>query len=291
MPTPRLTDPDLLAAFLAVVDTRSFTAAAKRIGVGQSAISQKIARLEAELGRRLFARDTHSVSVTVQGAALEPFAREVIASHQRLDQAVSGRRLRGLVRLGVSEDFALAGLAEILADFRHRHEEVEIEMMIGLSGLLNEAYDRRQLDVVFAKRAKGDRRGRVAWREDLVWVGPSRLGPAPASPLPLVLYPPPSVTRALALDALRHEGWDWKIVCTASSISGLRAATLAGLGFTPHSRRLIPPGLAAVPASVGLPALGTIEFIVLGRAEPGSPAAALADALLDGAGRIAGPAG
>jgi DNA-binding transcriptional LysR family regulator len=287
---PALIDPELLRFFLAVAETRNFTAAAARLGSRQSAVSQKIARLETQLDRRLFIRDTHSVTLTVQGATLLPYARDVLTASLRFGHFVQGRQMRGRVRFGISEDFALAGLTGVLSAFRRQHADIELELTIGLSGFLHEYYDAGRLDVIFAKRQKNSPRGRTVWRESLVWIGPANIYPDPDKPLPLILYPPPSITRTLALDALTAAGREWKIVCTSSSVNGLRAGALAGLGIIPHSRRLIPAGLAVIPFSPDLPELGEIEFVVLGGEEEGSPAAALAASLLQDADRLSAAA-
>lgn len=55
-----------LRSFVAVEQAGSFTAAAERLGLGQSTVSQHVQRLEASLGRRLLARDTHRVVLTAR---------------------------------------------------------------------------------------------------------------------------------------------------------------------------------------------------------------------------------
>jgi DNA-binding transcriptional LysR family regulator len=86
----------------------------------------------------------------------------------------------------------------------------------------------------------------------------------------------------MALTALEQSGRAWRIVCTSGSLSGLRAAALAGLGVTLHARDLIPEGLVELQGDTGLPDAGEVEFAVLSRrqAPRGSPAAELAEAVL-----------
>jgi DNA-binding transcriptional LysR family regulator len=91
--------------------------------------------------------------------------------------------------------------------------------------------DAAELDLVLAKRRPGDDRGRLVRRETLVWVAGDAALAEPERPLPLILYPPPSTSRAMALEALERAGRRWRIVCTSSSLSGLNAAALAGLGI------------------------------------------------------------
>jgi DNA-binding transcriptional LysR family regulator len=85
----------------------------------------------------------------------------------------------------------------------------------------------------------------------------------PLAPLPLLLYPPPSVTRRLAIETLDAARREWRIAFTSGSLSGLRAAGRAGIGIMPHSPRLLPPGLSVVPASRHLPALPEVTFAII----------------------------
>ena len=73
-------NPILLQTFLAIAQTRSFTRAAERLGLRQSTVSQHIRKLEDEAGRRLFVRDTHSVTMTADGEAMIEFARGIRAN-------------------------------------------------------------------------------------------------------------------------------------------------------------------------------------------------------------------
>ncbi len=273
-------NPDWLRSFLAVAEAGSFTAAAQQLGVRQSTVSQHIARLEAALGRPVLARDTHRVALTPDGQALTGFARSVMEANDRLHGFFSATGLRGRIRLGASEDFTLSALPQVLARFTARHASVDLQLTVGLSGALYQGYDAGELDVIFVKRRSGDPRGQAAWREQLAWVGRPGYHADPALPLPLVLYPPPSITRTLALNALNAAGRSWRVACTSGSLTGLRAAAEAGLGVAPHSARLLPPGLAAVADAAGLPALGSIEFVVIGPGRHQTVAAALMEALL-----------
>src|SRR5690606_28313067 len=75
-----------LEAFCALQETCQFTAAAKRCHVTQSAFSQIIARLESQMGMRLFDRDTRSVRLTAEGEMFAVKARDILA---HIDRAVT----------------------------------------------------------------------------------------------------------------------------------------------------------------------------------------------------------
>jgi DNA-binding transcriptional LysR family regulator len=274
-------DPVQLESFLAVAQTRNFTEAGRRLGLRQSTVSQHISKLEQASGRRLFVRDTHSVVPTADGEAMTGFAQSILEANARARDYFAGSQLRGRVRFGTSEDFVSSRLPELLRNFVRRHALVDLELTVGLSATLYERLDEDELDIVLAKRRAGDDRGSLVWRDRLVWIAPTGTRIDPAQPLPLILYTPPSITRSVALEALERDGRAWRIVCTSGSLSGLRAAALAGLGVTLHARGLMPDGLAEIPVAARLPALGDVEFVVrTARRGMRGPAAELAQAIL-----------
>src|ERR1700744_1490145 len=163
-------EPVLLQTFLALAETRSFTQGAERLGLRQSTVSQHIRKLENDAGRRLFVRDTHSVTMTADGEAMIEFARSILAANERAERYLAGSELRGRLRFGASEDFVMSRLPEVLREFVRTHPLVEFELTVGLSGELNEKLERGELDLVCGKRRPGEERGRVVWRDRLFGV-------------------------------------------------------------------------------------------------------------------------
>lgn len=259
---------DLLQTFVAVAEAGSFTGAARALGLRQSTVSQHIRRLEEQAGRRCIDRDTHTLSLTTDGEMVLDHARSILDSHARLQQHLTAVPLRGRLRFGASEDFVLSALPDVLAAFARRHPDVDMELHAGLSEDLRADFDAGRLDLAFVKRRDGDSRGIIAWKEPIEWMAHPDFRLDPHAPLPLVLYPPPSVTRAGVLEALERAGQHWRVAFTSVSISGLSAAARAGIGLLPHSVRLMPPGLAVVAARDRLPKLPDIQFAVLSPERP-----------------------
>ena len=77
---------------------------------------------------------------------------------------------------------------------------------------------------MFAKRPWGTSRGRLVWREPLVWAAADTFELAPGVSLPLALYREHSVSREAALEAVRDSERAWHIVFTSLSLTGVRAA-------------------------------------------------------------------
>jgi DNA-binding transcriptional LysR family regulator len=273
-------DPTQLETFLAVAQTRNFTEAGRRLGLQQSTVSQHIRKLEQAAGRRLFMRDTHSVLLTADGEAMTGFARSIIEANRRARDYFAGSEVRGRIRFGAAEDFVNSRLPELLRDFVRRHAQIDLELTVGLSGILYQQLDEGALDLIMAKRRTDDDHGRLVWRDRLIWSGAPGTRIDPTQPLPLILYTPPSVTRGLALEAVERESRPWRIVCSSGSLSGLRAAALAGLGITPQAQGLMPDGLVALPQAE-LPQLGDVEFVVqTARRDMRGPAGELEQAIL-----------
>ncbi|MFE2555734.1 LysR substrate-binding domain-containing protein [Streptomyces sp. NPDC059352] len=285
-------EPTQLRTFLAVAQTLSFTQAARRLGVRQSTVSQHVRRLEEATGRPLFARDTHSVELTEDGEAMLGFARSILQAHERAAAFFSGTRLRGRLRFGASEDFVTTRLPEILESFRREHPEVDLELTVELSGTLQARLAAGRLDLILAKRRGEESEGRLVWQDSLIWIGAPGLRVEPDRPVPLILFPPPGITRARALEALQAQGRAWRIACTSSSLSANVAAARAGLGVMAHTRGLVPQGLVPVPARAGLPELGEVGFVLLRGRRGGATqeaADALAEAILAGGDRLHRP--
>lgn len=280
-------DPLLLNTFVEVARARNFTEAGRRLGLRQSTVSQHIRKLEETATRRLFVRDTHHVTPTADGEAMFGLAQTILAANERARRYFAGSEVRGRVRFGASEDFVLSRLPEVLREFTRIHPAVDLELTVALSGALFEELDAGRLDLVLAKRRSGGDRGRLVRRERLVWVGAPGITVDPDRPVPLILYPSPSISRAIAIETLERAGRTWRIVCTSASYSGLHAAALAGLGLSPQADGFVPPGLAIVPPAARLPELGTIEFVIVGAGRNlRGPSAELADAILDNVYRL-----
>jgi DNA-binding transcriptional LysR family regulator len=273
-------DFELLRAFVAVADCGGFHRAAERLNLTQSTISQQVKRLELETKRALFRRTTRSVVLTDDGEMLLGDARRLLQLEEAARDRLAAPRLSGMVRLGVVEEVAGGSLPSALGRFAALHPGVKLEVQIGVSAELIEQLNRGRLDVVFAKRPLGTSRGRLVWREPLVWVAAETFDLVPGTTLPLALYREKSVSREAALAALDNGEWSWEIVYTSPSLTGVRAAALAGLAITPLPASAVMAGLRVVGVEEGLPRLPDLEFAIYEKARPEKAAAALAAALL-----------
>jgi DNA-binding transcriptional LysR family regulator len=120
------------------------------------------------------------------------------------------------VRLGVVEEVASGSLPSALGRFAKLHPGVKLEVQIGVSAELIEHFNAGRLDVVFAKRPVGTSKGRLMWREPMVWAAAETFDLVPGASLPLALYRERSVCREAALAALKDSELTWQIIYTHS---------------------------------------------------------------------------
>jgi DNA-binding transcriptional LysR family regulator len=256
-------DPQLLATFLAVEQTGSFTRAAARLGIQQPTVSQHIRRLERQVGRTLVLRDTHSVSLTADGEAMVGFARNILAVSEQAEAYFSGNRPSGRLRIGIADDLALTRLPQILRDFRRENPLVDFDLRVDQSGLLHQRLEGDRLDVFIGKRPAGEERGQLVKRERLVWVGTPSTKLDLSRPLPLVVYPAPSLSRTEMTHALNRVRLPFRSACVCHGVNGLIGAVAAGIGISAMAASLVPAQLTTLDAHHRLPELGTIDLVLL----------------------------
>lgn len=266
-------DLDLLRTFVTIVDSGSFTRAAMRLNKTQSTVSLQVKRLEEALQRRLFERDTRTVSVTADGELLLTYARRILGLSDEAFTRLTEPGITGIVRFGTPEDFATVYLPEVLARFAQSHPNVSLEVECDLTLNLLKGFEAGGFDLILIKReASLATMGAEVWRELLVWVGSDANLARPDQPLPLVVSPHPCVYRKRAIEALERAGRPWRVTYVSPSLAGQQAAVRAGLGVTILPRLMVPAGLGVLGADHGLPALNDTE-IALVRAKTISRAA------------------
>lgn len=239
-------DADLISlrALVAIAEEGSFSAAARRIGRTQSAVSLQIAKLEDRLGTRLLERTSRSVRQTPAGETLVAYARRILALADEAAMAVSAPSAGAPLRIGFAEYLAPAHLNDLLARFRRAHPAVPLTLKLGSGADLLARLAERDLDLVVAgPEGTG---GRMLRTEPLVWVGAEDAGAGvtvPAEPLSLILNQPPCSYRQAAFGALTGAGRTWHVTLEANSVEGVRSAVAAGLGVSVLARSAVTAGL------------------------------------------------
>jgi DNA-binding transcriptional LysR family regulator len=257
-------DPQLLKTFLVVAETHSFTAAAQRLGISQPTVSQQMSKLEKAAGRMLIVRDTRDVRLTDNGDAMAGFARTILAAHAAAESYFNGSAMRGRLRFGTADDLAITQLPSILRHFRQLYPEINLELTVNQSGPLQRRLEAGHLDLIFVKQSSGESTtGTRVAKDTMVWIGQETLTLGENSPVPLIAYQAPSLSRQLAIDALEAAGRTWRITCNTRDVNGVLAAVRAGIGVGVFPHSLIPSDLVKVSDRFALPELGDVDYVLM----------------------------
>lgn len=236
---PTSLDIDTLRSLIMIVDLKSFSRAAERLGRSQSAISLQIARLEGLVGHPLLERGRgRVVGPTARGAALIAHARQIIALNE---QAIASmRRPAGSerIRLGVPADFLEREFSATLGEIRARYPRAQLSLRTDVSARLVEDVGCGRLDLAFFKRAPShDADAAIVASEPMAWFGDAAAAQF-GDPIPLVAFAEGCAYRDEALRSLRRAQLGWTIACEAQSLSALIGAVKCGLGYAALPLRL-----------------------------------------------------
>ena len=148
-----------LEHFLAVVEERTFTRAAERVGRTQPAISQSVKKLEGEMGAPLFARDLHDVSLTDAGKVLVEYARKMVRARDDAMRDVGALKTlkAGTLNIAAHESAAVYLLPAPLRTYLGQFPDVKVGIFRSrLSDIPRQVLD-RDVDVGFVKDEPGFR--------------------------------------------------------------------------------------------------------------------------------------
>ena len=134
-----------MAIFARVVEMKSFTRAARELGMTKSTVSKQIGRLEDRLGLRLLNRSTRQLSLTEAGAAFYQGCRQMVAEAEQAEQAVSflAEAPRGTLFVSAPVSFGTLHILPGLPDFLRRYPELRVEVTLNdrIVDLIEEGFD------------------------------------------------------------------------------------------------------------------------------------------------------
>lgn len=248
-----------LRSLVAIVETGSFTNAARKVNLTQPAVSLHIKRLEDQLMRRIFERYGRKVTLTQEGEVLCAFARKILALHSEAQSAFQGLEV-GSVRLAAPEYYDLKVLASLLAHFARRYPQVKLEVKIALGSDIEAAIAAGDVDVAILNYELNQTSGPALDQDNRVWAAAADFRHSPDKPLPLVLFPKFCGWRKLATKLLDQHEIAWTVALSSGSIAGLVAGLEAGLGVSILPEKALAGSLHNVGALYGLPDLPPFEY-------------------------------
>ncbi len=290
-------DVESLRTLQMVVKAGTFTEAASRLGMSQSAVSWKIKRLEERVGLELVQRGTE-IEPTADGNDLLHYAEQIIAAHDSAVEHLSRSDLQGVVRLGTNEDLRGGELAEVLARFARRYPQIQLHVRVELSGTVREWLEDGDIDLALLQIPVEDKQaGDVElWREPMHWMK------AKEQPTDVVTSENGSVTQPCSSEAitplvsfgpglayldhveasLQAAGIRWRTVLECPMLSGVQAAVESGLGVAALNTRNCTDEM--MPWDVNAPLPDLCEVIRVDNSTSPEVLDALRDALISALG-------
>ena len=266
-------DIDTVQAFLLVAELQNFTRAAEALGATQAAISMKLQRLEAVLGKRLVERSPRAVRLTADGSAFLYHARALMEAH---DRALSGEKpSQQQLSLGISDHAAGPELVPLLERLHAMSGQLSLAVTIGFSRAMLDRYDAGDLDAVVVRREGSRRGGEKLTEDEFGWFAAKRFVWPSGDALPLATLSPPCGVRAIAIRALDKAGIAWREGFVGGGVTAVAAAALAGFAVAPLARRIAPAGLTDVGPAQGLPRLGSSKVMLHSKVSDPTKLAAL----------------
>ena len=250
---------DLLRAFVTVVETGSFTAAARTLNRTQSAVSLQIKRLEDRVGAPVLRRDTRNLAVTEAGGALLPYARRILRLQDEAAAALGAAGQAPTLRVGLTEEQAQAYLPNVIPAFSRQHPEVQLEVACDLSSRLVERIRNGDLDLALTIRNTQVSTGDVVAREGLSWVARESFVQDPNKPLPVAFGPEGDIYRAFAMAGMARLQRACRVVFVSTSPTGINLAVNAGMAATVKAGRAIPDTCRVLDDEPGMPALPPVD--------------------------------
>ena len=228
-----------MALFALVAECGSFTAAAQRVGLPKSSVSQRISQLEQTLGLRLLNRTTRQLNLTFAGERYLEHCQVMMSAAERADLALQRLRDNPSGRLRISTPAGLGAtlVARLAADFQRQYPDVSLEVSVSdaMVDLVQEGFDAAL---------------RTGKPQDSSLIG-RRLGYAPryllAAPSYLAQHPPIEHPQQLQQHrCIAHRAWTaWNLRCgddyyrwqlplahTTDNLLYARECAIAGAGIT-----------------------------------------------------------
>jgi DNA-binding transcriptional LysR family regulator len=285
-----------LAAFVEVVDRRSFSLAAEKLGVTQPAVSLQVRSLEKRLGTQLLDRSGRRVEPTEAGLRLYRGAQRLLALEEQLVEDVAGSddgELQGELAIGASTGPGGIVMAVLLCEFQRRHAGLHVALHVHDTQRIVELVADRSLElgVVGASTRHRGVQFEPFFRDEVILVCPPEHGFAGRTVTldelrtePLIAMQEGAGVRSVLEEELRAQGLrlrDLDVRVELGLQESVKTAVQRGYGLTFISRTSVEAELAAgTLAAAHVEGFAPAREIVLVRAT-GRPATRAAQAFLD----------
>jgi DNA-binding transcriptional LysR family regulator len=239
-----------LRTFQAVVEEGGILAASRKLNTVQSNVTNRIRRLEEELGTELFFRKGRGLELAPSGHVLLDYARRMLLLERQTSSAV--RQVgegTGELRIGTMETFAALHLPKALKALKTRHPQLELRVLTDTSSALTEKVLAHKLDCAFVGGpvVHPDIQFDELVVEELVQISAKGANPALQ---PLILFREGCAYRARAIAWQRASGHVVADAMEFGTLEGILGCVSVGLGWTLMPRRVVEQSIHAADLAI-----------------------------------------
>jgi DNA-binding transcriptional LysR family regulator len=245
-----------LRTFALAADLGGFGKAAHKLHRTPGAVSLQLKALEERVATPLFERRGRQHQLTASGEVLLAYARRLLQLNDEALLALAGSTESGEIRFGMTQDFADGWLPHTLAQFARSAPAIRIQLRVGGSGELAQAFSKGDLDLALMFGPPEERSRSRAARLGVSWFASQSLKWAPDEPVPLLVLAEPCIFRDAAIRALDAAKRPWRIILVSNGVSAIWAAAEAGLGVAARTTIHVPRSLVKVKGLPQLPDVG-----------------------------------
>ena len=263
-----------LRAFAVVAHCRSFQKAGVKLCRSQSAVTQAVKRLEAQLNCTLLYRSHgHVAGLTPEGERILPEIVDVLLRLEHVIQAGRRPELKGRIQVGIPPSFSAVELQGAVARLLALNPGLQIGIISDMSSDLEQMLAEGSLDVALINQYRFDDgtlpQGmfQELCRQPLLWLCNAPKVVNHAGEIPLLTYSAGSPWRAAAVDALDQAGIAYNFAYVSASYESLCSSLLAGFGVTVLPGWDIDERFCIVDGSHGLPPLPVVRTVLKSRSQ------------------------
>lgn len=235
--------------FVAVCDAKSMTAAAEKLFMSQSAVSQAIAELEGHYGVRLFERLCRKLYLTQAGEKLLGYARHMIRMNTEVENDMKTLHRNGTIRLGASVTVSAHVLPKLVSAFRKANPLTDVEVTEDNTEKIENLIlqDKIDLGLVEGEAASPDVLARPFMEDELILIcSPNHrfasipmIEPKELEQEDFIIREKGSGTRRTFEDKMTENHLTWRVTWTCNNAETIKMAVSEGLGVSVISRRAV----------------------------------------------------
>jgi DNA-binding transcriptional LysR family regulator len=244
----------LLESFYWVAKLRNFRAAADRLRLTQPSVSYRLKELETQVGRPLIVRGGRAMRLTAQGQKLLEHAEAMLTAAQDLERLFRpGAVLTGILRLGVTDAFAVVCLPQLLRLMAADHPDLDLSFVVDNSHSLTRKLDEGELDVALVSTPPllpGLRYEKLG-EQRIGWIGggpdgpPAQSDPAWVAGARIFVTPAPSNLDEITASWFRAVGLPLPRLSVCNSMAAIVGLVQAGAGLGILPLRMVEASVAA----------------------------------------------